>query len=33
MVLWTDGWERRVRMRVERAVEVRDGVVVRRREG
>ena len=32
-VLWTAGWERRVRMRVESAVEVRDGVVARRREG
>jgi hypothetical protein len=32
-VLWTEGWERRVRIRVERAVEVSDGVVVRRKEG
>lgn len=32
-VLWTAEWERRVRIRVERAAEVRDGVVARRREG
>lgn len=31
--LWTAGWERRARMKVERAVEDRDGVVVRRSEG
>lgn len=32
-MLWTEGWERRVRRRVERAVEVMLGVVLRRREG
>jgi hypothetical protein len=32
-VLWTEGWERRVRRRVERCVEVMVGVVERRREG
>jgi hypothetical protein len=31
-VLWTEGWERRARRRVESAVEARD-VVERRREG
>ena len=32
-VLWTAGWERRARIRVERAVDVKDGVVARRRDG
>jgi len=32
-VLWTEGWERRVKRRVESAVEVMLGVVERRREG
>lgn len=32
-VLWTEGWERRVRMVLERRVEVRVGTVARRREG
>ena len=32
-MLWTEGWERRVRRRVERCVEVMVGVVERRREG
>lgn len=32
-VLWTEGWERRVRMVLERRVEVRVGMVARRREG
>lgn len=32
-VLWTAGWERRVRMRVDRAVEFKDDVVARSREG
>ena len=32
-MLWTEGWERRVKRRVERAVEVIVGVVERRREG
>jgi hypothetical protein len=32
-VLWTGGWERRVKRRVERAVDVMLGVVERRRDG
>lgn len=32
-VLWRDGWERRVRSKVERAVDVTEGVVESRREG
>ena len=32
-VLWTEGWERRVKRRVEKAVEVMLGVVLKRREG
>ena len=32
-VLWTEGWERRVRRRAEKAVEVMLGVVERRRDG
>ena len=32
-MLWTEGWERRVKRRVEKAVEVMLGVVLKRREG